>query len=252
MKTILNTALIVAILLVWGCEKESNYRFRNEKSVAQTTDSVNLQNYPADGSLAFHENFQTWKRDGYVEQVKQDCEDDLMTTTIIMYRPDKPVRVTYGNFAVTYTLQDFAVNPDCGNKAGTSTATSAVSNGYVALQSDIFYECGGHNSDAMMTLSELPSVASIRFSISYGGDVEYVGGLSVWKKGRDDNTFTRIGDYKPRVTEQGDTFSVVIDQKNVQLKLTPAISDKGAGVNDGIHSNRSVRIHDLYVWSMKL
>jgi hypothetical protein len=250
----ITTMLALVILLSFsGCEKESNYRFKGKTSTVTTTtnDSISLANYPTDGSLAFHENFQQWKRDGYVEQVKQDCEADLMTTTIIMYRPDKPVTVTYNNFPITYSLQDFAVNPDCGNKAGTSTSDSDVSLGYVALQSEIFYECGGHYSDAQMILSELPSVSTIKFSVSYGGDVAYVGGLSLWKKGDGETSYTRVGDYQPQDPEQGQTFSVDINEKNVQLKFTPAISDKGAGVNDGVNSNRSVRIHDIYVWSIE-
>ena len=246
--------LALLMLSLTSCEIESNYRFKDEVIAKITTgsDSVNLANYPTDGSLAFHENFRKWNRDGYVNEVKQDCETDLMTTTIIMYRPDKPVTRTYNNkFSVTYSLQDFSVNPTCGNKAGTSTDTSTVSLGYVALQSDIFYECGGHNSDAFMTLSKLPSISKIQFSISYGGDVEYVGGLSVWKKSDGETDFTRIGDYKAEHPEDGQMFTLNINERNVQLRFTPAISDKGAGVNDGVHANRSVRIHDLLVWSLK-
>jgi len=254
-KRIYKQTLLIALLmlLLASCEKESNYRFKDEVITTGTTanDSVSLSNYPTDGTLAFHENFQKWNRDGYVNQVMQDCETDLMTTTIIMYRPDKPVKVTYNGFSVVYSLQDFAVNPTCENKAGTSTTGSEISRGYIALQSDIFYECGGHNSDAFMILSKLPSVSKIQFSISYGGDVEYVGGLSVWEKRDSETDFSRIGDYKVENPDEGQTFTIDINEKNVQLKFTPAISDKGAGVNDGVHANRSVRIHDLSVWSLK-
>jgi hypothetical protein len=245
--------VLSAVACLFACEKESNYRFRDEELIGDdetTEDTIGMDRYPTDGSLAFYETFQSWKRDGYVNQVKNDCETDLMTSTIIMYRPGAPLKVTYSGFQVSYTLQDYAVNPECGNKAGTSTATSEVSLGYVALQSEIYYECGGHNSDALMTLSELPSVSAISFSVSYGGDVDYVGGLSLWIKADGEDSFTRIGDYKPENPLLGAVFYVTINKKNVQLKFTPAISDKGIGVNDGVQANRSVRIHDLYVWSM--
>jgi hypothetical protein len=245
--------IVLVIVLLPACEKESNYRFRNEVLTDEdetTDDTLSMDYYPKDGSLAFYETFQSWKRDGYINQVKNDCETDLMTTSVIMYRPDSPVKVTYDGFQVSYSLQDFAVNPTCGNKAGTSTVASEVSLGYVALQSEIYYECGGHNSDAQMILSELPSVSKISFSISYGGDVDYVGGLSVWTKVEGESSFTRLGDYEPQDPLQGEVFQIEINQKNVQLKFTPAISDKGIGVNDGVQADRSVRIHDLYVWSM--
>jgi len=250
--------IILLAMLLGSCEKPSNYRFLgvNEDELSDTTttinDSISLAKYPTDGSLAFHENFQGWKRDGYINEVKQDCETDLMITTVIMYQPNKPVTKTYNNkFPVTYSLQDFAVNPTCGNKAGTSTDTSEVSLGYVALQSEIYYECGGHNSDAQLNLSLLPSVSKIKFSVSYGGDVEYVGGLSLWVKAEGESSYTRIDDYSPANPTEGQSFTVNLNKKNVYLRFVPAISDKGIGVNDGIHSNRNVRIHDLWVWSIK-
>ncbi|MFT3739323.1 MAG: hypothetical protein QM786_11240 [Breznakibacter sp.] len=252
-KAIFFSVVLALIILCPACEKESNYRFK-DKSATDTGSEAEeddlMENYPSDGSLAFSENFQAWARDGYVNQVKNDCEDDLLTASIIMYRPDSPQKVTYPTCTVSYKLQDFAVNPVCGNKAGTSSATSGVSTGYVALQSEIYYECGGHNSDAQMVLSALPSVSKIEFSVSYGGDTDYVGGLSVWKKGTSDQVFVRVGDYKPSDPLEGEVFTIDINQTGVQLKFTPAISDKGIGVNDGVQSNRSVRIHHLTVWSM--
>jgi hypothetical protein len=252
--------LWIALLTIslGSCEKQSNYRFLgiDDEVVSDSTgligDSISIAKYPTDGSLAFHENFQGWKRDGYINEVKQDCETDLMTTTVIMYRPDKPVTRVYNNkFPVTYSLEDFAVNPTCGNKAGTSTDTSEVSLGYVALQSEIYYECGGHNSDAQLNLSLLPSVSKIKFSVSYGGDVEYVGGLSLWMKAEGETGLPRVGDYSPTDPTVGQTFTVDINKKNVYLKFVPAISSKGIGVNDPTHSNRNVRIHDLWIWSIK-
>lgn len=249
---------LLIILLLSGfssCEKASNYRFLGIED-SDTDDplpedpGVSMDHYPADGSLAFHENFQSWKRDGYINQVQQGCETDLMTTSVIMYQPDRPVTVTYAGFAVTYALQDYAVNPVCGNKAGTSTAGSEISTGYVALQSEIYYECGGHNSDAQLNLSKLPSVSKISFGISYGGDVEFVGGISLWVKEDGESGFTRIGDYGAESPSEGQVFTVDIDKKNVFLRFTPAISDRGIGVNDGEQSDRSVRLHDLYIWSM--
>jgi len=243
--------LLGALAFLPACEKESNYRFRNETETDDGSDSeLSTESYPTDGSLAFHENFQTWKRDGYINQQFQDCETDLMVTTVIMYQPDEPVTCEYDGFQVRYELMDYAVNPVCGNKAGTSTADSEVSLGYVALQSEIFYECGGHNSDAQLILSALPSVSRVAFSISYGGDTDYVGGISLWIKADGDDSFTRVANYEPEDCLQGQLFTVELDARNVQLKFTPAISDMGTGVNDGVHSDRNVRLHDLYVWSI--
>jgi len=236
-----------------ACEKESNYRFRDEVSEADSEDSevsLNLDNYPVDGTLAFHENFQNWDRDGYINQQFNNCETDLMITSVIMYQPGVPVVCEYNGFSVSYTLMDYAVNPVCGNKAGSSTADSEVSLGYVALQSEIFYECGGHNSDAQFILSELPSISKVAFSVSYGGDTESVGGISLWKKADGDDSFVRVGDYQPADCLEGELFTVELNAENVQLKFTPAISELGTGVNDGEQSDRSVRLHDLYVWSM--
>jgi hypothetical protein len=250
-------AFIIAGLIILstfiGCEKESNYRFKGKEDTSESTgdDTLSMDNYPKDGSLAFSENFQQWKRDGYVESIRQDCEMDIMTSNIIMYRPDKPVVRNYIGFQVSYSLQDFAVNPECGNMAGTSSPESDISVGYVALQSEIFYECGGHNSDALMQLSELPSVSRISFAISYGGDTAYVGGLTLWKKSSSDSKFIRVGDFQPGIPSVGEIFTVDLNEKDVLLKFTPALSDKGIGVNDGVHANRNVRIHGLWVWSIK-
>lgn len=242
--------LVIASLLLHACEAESNYRFKDEATNENGT-TPETGGYPDDGSLAFHENFQSWKREGYINQQLRDCEADQMTTAIIMYQPDVPVTKTYDGFQVKYSMKDYAVNPVCGNKVGTSSDDSEISTGYIALQGLIFYECGGHDSEAELVLSELPSVSKIAFSISYGGNVEYVGGVTLWKKTRGQSSFTRIGDYQPADPLEGELFTVTLNEKNVQLKFTPALSDRGTGVNDGVLSNRSVRIHDLHVWSME-
>lgn len=245
MKYIFTLPLI--LLSFFSCEKESNYRFLNENE--STIDNAgNTDNYPHDGSLVIHENFQKWKRDGYINLVLTNCEEDVMTSAVIMYRPDKPVLVQYDLVTVAYTLQDFAVNPACGNVAGTSTPDSEISNGYVALQQLIFYECGQHDSDALMTLSELPSISKVDFTVSYGGKTDEVGGLSLWKKGESDSKFIKIGDYKPEVPQTGEKFTVEINEKNIQLKFMPALTGKDNPINDGI--NRAIRIHDLNIWCM--
>ncbi|MDR1864388.1 MAG: hypothetical protein LBR08_02335 [Bacteroidales bacterium] len=233
-----------------SCEKESNYRFAgfDGGQDSETTGAEALEGYPRDGSLAFHENFQSWKREGYVNLMHGDCEEDAMTTAVIMYLRDKPLRATYNGFTVAYTLRDYAVNPACGNKAGTSTETSEVSRGYAALQQLVFYECGQHDSDAAMILSPLPSVSKVRFSVSCGGRIEDVKGLALWKKSDGATAFVKTGEYVPAVPEEGEVFTVEINEKNVTLKFVPALTGKENPVNDGV--NRAVRLHDLWVFSM--
>jgi hypothetical protein len=230
-----------------GCEKESNYRFAGMASDEETT-VIDVAGYPADGSLAFHENFQTWKREGYVNLLKGDCEDDQMTTSLVMYVPDKPKTVQYEGFTVSYTLKDFAVNPVCGCKAGSSEAESEVSTGYVALQQLIFYECGQHDSDGLMQLSALPSVSRLRFSVSLGGKTDDVAGVSLWKKAAGDAAFVKVGDFIPSDGDAGEVFEVEMNDTDVLLKFIPTLTGRENPVNDGI--NRCVRLHDLWVWSM--
>ncbi|MDR2764543.1 MAG: hypothetical protein LBB90_05875 [Tannerella sp.] len=233
--------------LCLSCEQESNYRFRGMPDEAVYIRSSAGENDPSNDTLLFHENFQSWKREGYMNRVKEDCEEDQMTTSLVMYTPGKPRTADYGGLTVVYTLLDFAVSPECGAQAGTS-AGSEVSAGYVALQQLIFYECGQHDSDAMMLLSPLPSVSRVRFSVSLGGRVEDVAGITLWKKTEGETVFTKAGDYIPSDPEAGETFSVDINERNVQLKFVPALTGKENPVNDGL--NRAVRIHDLWVWSM--
>lgn len=237
------------LLLFSSCELESNYRFADIEDDPKT-DPGGEPSQPNDGSLIFHENFQTWSYDGYLEGESKKCEDLQMISSVIMYRPGLPLVKTYNDsISITYWLQDYSVNPTCGNMAGTSTIDSDVSLGYVALQQLIFYECGQHDSDASLTLSALSSVSKVEFSVSYGGQIEDVGGLTLWTKTKGQTKFKKVGDYKPADAKVGEKFSVEINEKDVQLKFTPALSGKDNPVNDGI--NRAVRIHDLYVWSMK-
>ncbi|MDR1860499.1 MAG: hypothetical protein LBR06_06235 [Bacteroidales bacterium] len=230
-----------------SCEKDSNYRFKGVEEGITAPEQYDTGAYPDDGSLAFHENFQSWKREGFVNLVKIDCEADQMTTSLVMYVPDKPKTVQYEGFTVNYMLKDFAVNPVCGNVAGSSEAASDVSTGYVALQQLIFYECGQHDSDGFMQLSALPSVSRIRFSVSLGGKTDDVAGVSLWKKADGDAAFVKVGDYLPTDTDGGEVFEADINAENVQLKFIPALTGRENPVNDGI--NRCIRIHDLWVWS---
>jgi hypothetical protein len=240
---------VLFCFLFSSCEEEFNYRFKGipeETEVFVSPDKGD--NNPPGDSLVFHENFQSWKREGYGNPAADNCETDQMTTSLVMYTPAKPRIADYSGFTVAYTLKDFALNPACGAKAGNSTPESEISVGYVALQQLIFYECGQHDSDALMQLSSLPSVSKIRFSVSLGGRTEDVAGVSLWKKTEEGLAFTKVNDFIPSNPEAGEVFTVEINEKNVQLKFIPALTGRENPVNDGI--NRAVRIHDLWVWRM--
>lgn len=233
-------------LFLFSCEKSLGYRVDGNTDAIEEPD---LSNYPTDGSLAISENFQTWTWDGYNAMVPGECGMDVMRSAVVMYRPD-PLVKKYGNFCVSYVLQDFAVNPCCGNAAGTSAKDSEISIGYLALQCLIFYRCGNHDSDALLELPVLPSVSKISFSVSYGGgNIEYITGLGLWKKGEGETRFTRVGNYVPEKPLEGETFEVGINERNVALRFAPTIPKGTVEVNDTI--NREVRIHDLKVWCMK-
>jgi hypothetical protein len=199
-------------------------------------------------TLLFHEDFRSWKREGYTEPTGQDCEADRMISSQVMYVPSKPRIAEYDGWTVAYTLVDFAVNPECGVMAGTPAAGSEISSGYVALQQLLFYECGQHDSDAMMLLSPLPSVSRVRFSVSLGGRIEDTKGITLWKKAEGETAFSKVGDFLPADPAAGETFSADIYERKVQLKFVPSLTGKENPLNDGI--NRAVRIHDLWVWSM--
>jgi hypothetical protein len=234
----------------FSCEKELGYRFAglSEEDFVVVTPPFDGGGGSAGDSLIFHENFQLWKRDGYDNPPTGDCADDQMTTAMVMYVPSKPRMAEYNGFSVAYTLKDFAVNPVCGTPTG--SADSEVSTGFVALQQTIFYECGQHDSDAQMVISELPSVSQIKFSVSLGGKIEDVSGVTLWKKTKDANAFTKVGDYLPSDPNAGEVFTVDINEKNVQLKFTTALTGRETPVNDGVI--RAVRIHDLWVYSIQL
>jgi hypothetical protein len=243
------TVIFLLCFFFFSCEKELGYRFAGllEKDDVIVTPLFDGGGYDVGDSLVFHENFQLWKRDGYDNLPTGDCEADQMTTAMVMYVPSKPRMVEYNGFSVAYILKDFAVNPVCG--AQTGSADSEVSTGFVALQQTIFYECGQHDSDAQMLLSALPSVSQVKFSVTLGGKIEDVSGVTLWKKAEGADNFTKVGDYLPLDPNAGEVFSVEINEKNVQLKFTPALTGKETPVNDGI--TRTVRIHDLWVYSMK-
>ncbi|MDR1919677.1 MAG: hypothetical protein LBQ65_08545 [Tannerellaceae bacterium] len=242
-------AVCLLCFFLSSCEKEPGYRFLGipeEEDVEASLPSGDGV-YPTDGSLAFYENFQSWKREGYDNPPNGDCEAEQMTTAMVMYVPSSPRMAAYEGFSVAYTLKDFALNPLCGVQ--TDGAEVDVSPGFVALQQTIFYECGQHDSDALMLLSTLPSVSQLRFSVSLGGKVDDVAGVSLWKRVEDAGAFTKVGDYLPTDPKAGEVFSVEINAEQVQLKFTPALTGRETPVNDGV--NRAVRIHDLWVWSMK-
>ena len=247
MKRFLFTVILPALLFT-ACEKDFGYRDRYLPAEEEYIPPVGDIPSDEDG-LLFHENFQSWQREGYDNTAKQDCENAPMITATIMYTPSKPRIGNYGEFSIAYMLKDFAVNPECGAMGGGSTPDSDVSAGYVALQQLIFYECGQHDSDAFMLLPSLPSVGRIRFSVSLGGRIEDVAGLSLWKKSEGATAFTRVGDdFIPSDPANGEVFTVEINERNVQLKFIPALTGRENPVNDGV--NRAVRIHDLWVWKM--
>jgi hypothetical protein len=240
----------VGLLLFLSCEKESGYRFAgipDDDDVVVVTPPQDNDEYDTDGSLLFHENFQSWKREGYDNLPTGNCEADLMTTATVMYVPSKPRMAEYNGCSVAYTLKDFAVNSVCGTPTG--SADSEVSTGFVALQQTIFYECGQHDSDAQMVLSVLPSVSQVKFSVSLGGKIDDMSGVSLWKKAGGASSFTKVGDYLPSDPNTGEVFTVEINEKNVQLKFTTALTGKETPVNDG--TTRAVRIHDLWVYAME-
>jgi len=203
------------------------------------------------GTLVFHENFQKWKRSGYFSQAKQDCETDLVTSTgVVSYIPTV-VSVIYDSLTVSYSIIDFAINPECGSSDGTSTENSEVSTGYVALQCPIWYTCG-HYSKGYIITSLIPSVSYIEFTVSYpyyAGNT-YPAGVSLWKKGDEDIDTIKVGTYIPTDPLKGGKFTVKINSKNVIFKIK---SEKNSSLPIANESNvnRAVRIHDIKVWSQE-
>lgn len=203
------------------------------------------------GLLVFHENFQNWYREGYLSPTKQDCETDLMTSSGIVSFIPAQVAVIYDSLKVNYSLIDYAVNPECGNREGSSTETSEISKGYVALQCPVHYTCG-HYSKGCLDASNLPSVSYIEFTVSYGdySTDNYAAGVSLWRKADTDVDTIKIGTYIPTNPLQGEKFTVKINSKNVFLRFK---AEKNSIVPIVMESNinRSVRIHDLYIWKPK-
>jgi len=233
---------------------------------------------PVKGVLLFHENFQNWKRDGYVLPILHNCETDLMSSCTTISFLSTNVQVIYDTLTVNYSLIYFAVNPLCGNDAGTSTPTSDVSTGYIALQAPIDYTCFGHtlSAGAQIITSPLPSVSVVSFSMSYSrSDIDYMLGVTLWKKGTNDSAFIKVQDFgvqynamdsydtivQKKIT--GQVFSANINEENVQLRFTckwpnnvafnttdPAQLALLKNNNPALYPviNRNVRIHDLIVW----
>ncbi len=245
--------LIFLLLFIYSCDKKSF-------PVDDTTDTtiifnknIYVVNDSVKGELLFFENFQKWARDGYQQSVLQNCETDLMKSTNTVSFLTTTKTVVYDSITINYAMIDYAVNPECGNAAGTSTATSDVSVGYVALQSPIFYTCG-HYSKGYIETSVIPSVSYVDFSISYGDNSKnfYVGGLSLYKITSNSDT-VKIGTYKPYDYSAGAKFSIKIDDKNVILRFKAeknAYKDLVTNETPPV-VNRSVRLHDLKVWRKK-
>jgi len=232
-------------------------------------------------TLLIDENFQKWNRAGYYESSTQNCLTDLMISTNTVSYETTEVQVIYNTITVSYFLKYFAINPICGNDAGTSTSASNASIGYVALQAPISYVCLGHKlcADAQIVTSVLPSVSTISFSMSYSlSDVDYMRGITLWKKGMNDSLFVKVKDFSilTNPTDSYDTvvykkingqfFSTIINEENVKLRFTcrwtndvefnTTDPDQLALLKNNLPSkdpiiNRAVRIHDLKVWSMK-
>lgn len=235
-----------------------------------------------DGGLIINENFQSWTREGFIEldsNTSGSC-DALMSSTNVMYA-QRPINSTkaYDKWTVSWGFYDYAVNPTCGNDAGTSTGTSDVSTGYFEIQAPLYYECGLHMSNGNMTTSVLPSVSKVQFSISYTETgYDYVNGIVLWKKGKSDSSWEKVGSYSIDGTMtdkiKGKIFEANINEGNVQLRfsprfpflngvdITPDHASNSVDINDASISalivknfsdpqiNRAVRIHDLKVWCM--
>jgi len=200
------------------------------------------------GLLVFHENFQKWKRDGYLLYNKQDCETDLMKSAGLVSFIPTDVKVIYDSLQIKYSLIDFAVNPECGNAEGSSMPTSEISTGYIALQCPILYTCGHYSKGDVIT-SPIPNVSYVEFTVSYGDNSKknYAAGISLWKKGELDTDTVKVGTYIPSNPLKGEKFTVKLDSKNVVLKFK-AEKNAGIPIKKETDFNISVRIHDIYIW----
>jgi hypothetical protein len=235
-----------------------------------------------DGSVIFSENFQRWTREGFIVSDNSDPCSWRMKATGLMYSPQSegnPNGIkSYPRWTVTWSMEDYAVNPTCGNDAGTSTPDSEVSDGYFALQSPLYYACGGHSSLASLASSELPSVSKVRFSLSYslsGIDLTY--GVTLWKRSRNDTQWIKVKRYEIEgSTEEktaGKVFEADINEHNVRIGFTANWMPLYSGEDmtyppppsgslpwykeqedkiplNNLTYNFNSRIHDLTVWSM--
>lgn len=270
---------LVLSLFVFSCSKAKIPEDKPIIPIDNKNDTTIIDS--AKGTLLIDENFQKWDRAGYVGSSYQNCLTDLMTSTNTVSYVTTEVQVIYNTITVSYILKYFAINPTCGNDAGTSTLTSNVSIGYIALQAPISYVCLGHklSADAQIVTSVLPSVSTISFSISYSlSDVDYMRGITLWKKGMNDSLFVKVKDFSilTNPTDSYDTvvykkingqvFSANINEENVKLRFTcrwpndvefnTTDPDQLALLKNNLPSkdpiiNRAVRIHDLKVWGMK-
>jgi hypothetical protein len=186
---------------------------------------------------------------------------------------------TYPRWTVTWSMEDYGVNPVCGNDAGTSTTDSEVSAGYFALQSPLYYACGGHSSMSYLASSEFPSVSKVRFSLSYClTGIELTYGVTLWKRSRTDTRWIKVNRYEIEGgTEEktaGKVFEANIDEDNVRIGFTANWDFLASGEDmtyspppyvdfvwyreqeakiplNNLHYNFNSRIHDLTVWSRK-
>jgi hypothetical protein len=235
-----------------------------------------------DGSIILSENFQRWTREGFTVSDNSDPCSWRMKAVGLMYSPQlegNPNGIkSYPRWTVTWSMEDCAVNPTCGNDAGTSTPDSEVSDGYFALQSPLYYLCGGHSSMAYLASSEFPSVSKVRFSLSYAlGGIEFTYGVTLWKRTRSDTRWIKVKRYEIEGgTEEkitGKVFEADINEHNVRLGFTAnwPFLDSGADMTyppppyvdfvwyreqeekipaNNLTYNFHSRIHDLTVWSM--
>lgn len=248
-KHIISFITLFFLILVVSCKNISIPEEENQVTVVNGDASTVPDSIK--GLLLFHENFQKWPREFYLSPTLQNCETDLMRSAgLVSYIPT-PVSVIYDTLKVDYSLIDFAVNPVCGNPDGTSTDSSEVSTGYVALQCPIYYTCG-HYSKGYLETSALPSVSYVEFTVSYpySASNNYAAGVSLWKKADGDADTVKVGTYVPTDPLKGQKFTVKLNAKNVTLKIKSEKNSSLTIVNESM-TNRAIRIHDIYVWKPK-
>jgi hypothetical protein len=236
-----------------------------------------------DGEIIISENFQHWTREGFVISETGDPCSWRMKATGLMFIQSlegNPNGVkTYPRWTVTWSMEDYGVNPSCGNDAGTSTTGSEVSEGYFAFQSPLYYVCGGHSSMAYLASSEFPSVSKVRFSFSYArSGIEYTYGITLWKRSRSDTRWIKVkrceieGGTEEKTA--GKVFEAEIDEDYVRLGFTANWGLLSSGEDmtyspppydnfvwykeqeeriplNNLTYNFNARLHDLTVWCRK-